>query len=449
MFNEKREIFEAKGELKDKEDNEWSPANLSIWQYFDGSLKAVIKIPQDLGEFTINGEKRFDFEGENSDGYLVCFEDGGLVNPLDLFKDPAEIGIKPLEFEVKLPDMEDSDSELFLKFGITNFRNHKEKVDMNTELADIDFINLEINGKDHNEIITEIKNNPLSCVTTEVRWENLDMDTSEPINCLERAEKEMMKILNLSSFAQGIYQSFAFSKVFQNTDSGEELIYANFYTPIRYTKGFKEVIHKFNVKEYLSETYPNYDNLDERMGLNIANLWYVDSLRDGNISSKYLKGFTCLETLVSRFAIANNLEVVTDPDDYKDFFNQEIQPVVSPLLKQFGLEDSEKRGDIYDSMRNASRYSLKTKLERLLEEYKIGYKDLFSDLTEITKTRNKIVHEGRPKDESSEVYDKWEKMMCLNQRIILSLLEYDGGTYRDWIDEKIKKFNRDPQNQYS
>ena len=56
-----------------------------------------------------------------------------------------------------------------------------------------------------------------------------------------------------------------------------------------------------------------------------------------------------------------------------------------------------------------------------------------------------LVHSGII-DIDFDLTSNYNKLMVMNQRIILSILNYDNQSFIDWLDNhKSKKFNRDPK----
>ena len=67
-------------------------------------------------------------------------------------------------------------------------------------------------------------------------------------------------------------------------------------------------------------------------------------------------------------------------------------------------------------------------------------------MSEPITIRNKLIHSGLTGIDSSSLASNYHKLMAMNQRIILSILNYDDQSFFDWLDNnKSKKFNRDPK----
>ena len=88
------------------------------------------------------------------------------------------------------------------------------------------------------------------------------------------------------------------------------------------------------------------------------------------------------------------------------------------------------RGEIYMKLRGLNRRSIKKGIESLLDHLKIKYDDLFDDLNEITRIRNRITHSGTY-DDFDELFEVHNRLYVLLTRIFLSILKYDHQ-YFDW-----------------
>jgi len=184
-------------------------------------------------------------------------------------------------------------------------------------------------------------------------------------HCLELSKKEIDKVLTLTSFSQGIYQSWTYISVYEKTDKNNyEVIYRYHILPKTKNMGFHPVTHYLDLTNYLSVTYQNYtDELEEKTGLKYAIEWYLESLAADVVESKYIMAFVCLELLVDRFESAEGDEIL-DFNTFKELVNR-LKTEAKSFLKEKEI-DKDKRQAIYTNLRGINRYPFIEQLKKLL-----------------------------------------------------------------------------------
>lgn len=65
-------------------------------------------------------------------------------------------------------------------------------------------------------------------------------------------------------------------------------------------------------------------------------------------------------------------------------------------------------------------------------------------MSKIIEIRNNLVHTGLAYVNRDDLYDTYLRLMTLIQRIILSILNYDGHSFINWLDGDQNVFNRNP-----
>lgn len=208
------------------------------------------------------------------------------------------------------------------------------------------------------------------------------------------------------------------------------------------------LIHVLELREYLARTYPNYaDDLDDRTGFRGGIEWYIEALSAGVLEAKYLMGFVCLELLVDRFNKRTGRDRILDENTYREF-KERIQNEMREILQEMDV-DSSKRSGIYSGIGGLNRYPFTGDLAELLKESRIGHSDLFEELWKIAEVRNKIAHEGMAALSIETMSQYYVTLMTLIQRILLSLIQYEGNIVNWAHDFKVERFDKDPGNEYS
>ncbi|MFW6172187.1 MAG: HEPN domain-containing protein [Elusimicrobiota bacterium] len=451
-MNKKRIKFEAEGILTLQEYNISIPTNITIIQFYNGKLKGIFKIKnhsQDISQLYGNMKRlKFNFCGDTPEGKKLKIENENIYN-VEVIAKSGEFS--PSEFEILNDDMTDQPySNLFSRFAITNFKMSSNEITINLENYQVKFEKQE-DYDDYKKLIKESKE---SYITSYANFDNCETEKSSPIGYLNETKNVIGRILTLSGLSSGSYQCWACGEVFDNSKEGD-LIYARYISPKRKRTGFNNLILEPQLQRYITKTYSNYLEFYDDLDLPLVVEWYLESLASTTIESRYLKGYICLEILVGRYAKMNDREFVIKDENKFEIFAEKISEKASEILRE--MEFDENKNEITCkipdklTMKLINRYSVTKKLKDLLDDFGIGYKDLLSDLEkpdigQISSIRNNIVHQGIPEKEYSHVLEIYNIMICLIQRILLSLLEYEEEYYLDWCDKKrMKPFIKNPK----
>lgn len=444
---------EAEGFLISEKYDIKIPANVQVDQSIKGNLKGIFKIQKhdkDLGELSNETGHflKFKFEGKTSNEKNLKM-DGLVIADYEIKTKSGEFRPREVKIEPSSPP-EKSHCDTYLKIGLTNFRIPGHECEIETEIGTIRFKKTEF----YKEAIKQIKNSKEAHITSYAYLDNPNLEDSLVSEYFSESEKVIDRISDLWSFAQGSYQCRTHEEIF---DCNDELIWGKYISPKTKEIAFNKVIPYFDLEKYLHETYEKYRELDKDLDLSLIIEWYIDSLTKTTIEPKFINGFIPLEALAYRFSKTNNQEnIIKDEDKFKEF-SKKIRCEAKRILKKMDFEENEE--DIYDEIPNKfkNEYTLNTyfpsfqeKLSFLLEEGKIGYKDLFLDLGVMANIRNNIVHQGEPERDYKTIIEKYENMLSLLRRILLSLLEYDEKRFINRKNNSnIIPFSRDPNGEYN
>jgi hypothetical protein len=440
--------YDAKGTMRCLDDGTEIPVRFRCSQHLDGTIAVSAEIEgKDHSQYFLVLQRLFqeflpvELVGKTEDGETIIIGEARIASyssHLAAEITLSDIRLHALQFDVKGRTTMSEGATLTLRFGITNFRLFRASVQ--TRFGNLIFAN----HPQHEEILRGIENykeTSLTCFAMLTLDPSIRYETAE--GYLNAVKDDMARILTLSSFAQGSFQDWMFCEVFEETDGQCEMVYAHHRLPRMKPTGLNEVIYSYAIAEYLSKTYPSYgDDLDEARGFNYALGWYLESLSAEVIESRFLLAFISLELLVDRFETANNREFVLDKRDFKQFLKR-LQKKAKEILEEMGVE-CDRRGAIHSGLIGVNRYSTESSLKSMLAHYRIGHKDVISNLNEIISIRNEIVHRGVAKLDGKTLLDKYVRLMCLIQRTLLSFLDYDGSIV-DWSNGyKVISFARDP-----
>ena len=202
-----------------------------------------------------------------------------------------------------------------------------------------------------------------------------------------------------------------------------------------------------DLTNYLSVSCPNYtDDVEKETGLQSAIEWYLEALASNIVESAYIMAFVCLELLVDKYEAISGDKILDEV-----LFNElckEFKKTSRAFLKNKDV-DAQNRSQIYSNLLGLNRFTFDEQLKKLLKNYKIGSTDIFKNLLEPKAIRDKLVHSGQTGIDFEILYSNYNNLMAMNQRIILSILNYDGQNFIDWLDNnEIKEFSRDPNEEY-
>ena len=406
------------------------PIKFKCQQLLDGQILGNIE----------SSEKEFLY---NSINVFLPFKISGLTNNgLSISIESIYLGSMKFiasKVKVKKGEITSNDSEIIIIFGITNFKSFRTVI--NTNIGELVFKNF----RGYKNIVEDIDFYKKACITGEASLTfKPEIKANSAKEYMKLAQKEINRVLYLTSFSQGIYQTYKSIEVFEKIGDGNyEKIYFLYLETKDKNMGFRDITHFYDLTNYLSVTYPNYtDEMEKETGIQLAIEWYLEALASNVVESSYIMAFICLELLVDRYEAISG-DKILDETVFKDL-HKELKKTSKSFFNNEGI-DAQKRRQIYENLIGLNRFTFKEQFYNILKYYKIGYTDIFQDLSEPIKIRNKLVHSGII-DIDFDLTSNYNKLMVMNQRIILSILNYDNQSFIDWLDNhKSKKFNRDPK----
>jgi len=437
-------FMEYIGEGELHSDDKQIPIKFNCQQLWDGNIIGDIELIK--GEHLID---LFQIFNKILPSKISGVTNGGLrisIESIYLTKIPIgeNENIKFFAKEVKAKKREiiSNESEIIINFGITNFQSFRTVV--NTNVGDLIFKNLEGNE----DLINDITAYKKACITGIASLIfNIEIKENSIEDYLELALKEINKVLILTSFSQGIYQTWKFIEIYEKIDGENEKIYTYNASTRDKCMNFRPVISYRNLTNYLSITYSNYtDELEERIGMCNAIDWYLESLADRVVEANYIAAFVCLELLVHRDETITSDKILNE-----DVFSR-LREILKEASKTFFYEEgiyTQDRRSFYSNIIGLNRPPFSEQFNKLLTFYEIGCSDIFSDLKEPKTIRDNLVHGGQTGTDVDTLISNYHKLMAMNQRIILSILNYNGHSFIDWLNNnEYGQFNKDPNEEH-
>lgn len=343
------------------------------------------------------------------------------------------IGFPGREIMVRLKKTKSKYKEL--RYGVTNFEfiGSKMSVHSNGTYAS-DRLPVNINSKKiifeqisaYKNVIKDLKSKGGIDVTSEAITE---FKVSNDINTISNIIDDLCLLL---SFIRGTYLSWIY---WDGYSSKGKVIQT--YCRDCYTKPFEGVIpiidyrYPHDTKYFLEKCYKNYKQNKDKLGLNLAIEFYLESISLIWLEPKYLCAFLALEVLNERNSSIKN---ITSWRKFKDL-RKEIEKTINHL----SIYEEEKKA-LHRKVPEIIRYPLEMRLLKMFKDLSIdisGY-----DIKRLITLRNKIVHEGTFSEPGLDHYPDYKKLICLLDKTILGLLEYDGY-YRDFLNNfKRVKFRK-------
>ncbi len=233
---------------------------------------------------------------------------------------------------------------------------------------------------------------------------------------------------------------FPFRK--ERTSYKDELIFLELEEPAFFDPGWpRQLIHPEHLGFFLESTYNNLQSKNSDYELRIAIDHYLQALTLRSAWSISLGIFTALETINSAFYKKNldsnkKLHYFWIQDDKKFLENSQLVDGLLQVIKEHYPEISCLQEPEMNSLKSQLRYinrrSYKTRLVYMLKELNVEFTN--DMVRAIINIRNKIIHSGVPafsedkefNNKSKKAWVNIQNAACLFERIILSILEYDG-----------------------
>lgn len=448
LFRKKLTTYSGTGTLTSKDGEIKVPIQFTSSQHFDGTIEGEIEIAAEARRsfpFHKAHGIKFTIDGETDEGERLLIDRLMMTSVRWGTEEGRAIG--ELKFSAWLLDLEkrrlkSADSDVMLKYGITCLELFRTWTD--TRVGKIIFAKL----KECETALDDIKTHGRACLTSVAQLVvNPELKYEEAKEYIDATKQELWKVLDLTSLAQGIYQDWMYCQVYEKVDDKYELVHIHHRAPRTRLMKPRGLIHMLNLREYLAKTYPNYtDDLDSRTGFRGGLEWYIEALSAGVLEAKYLMGFVCLGLLVDRFNKATGRDTILDEVAFRTFKDR-AKCEIRGILREMNVDRS-KRSGVYSGLAGLNRYPFTSDLAELLKENQIGHTDLFEELGKIAEIRNKIAHEGISALPPNTMYHYYVKMMTLIQRILLSLIQYDGDIFNWFHHFNVERFDKDPRNEY-
>ena len=425
-----------------------SPSQLEKCRCISGGLIKVIV--DEMQEYILENFRNSSIEGEtkNQDGVVIknIFTYGCTIKHSDSILD---LKFSAGKVEVSYEKISTKD-QLQIEYGIINLdlryllHGHIE-----TDIGKITF-----SKWNHEEIIEEMETFKTPLLSGFLNITGVNIGKFESVDSyLKTADETIGKILELLSLAQSTYLSHCLIRVYAKTPNSnshddyelKRMVMLDIKTKTP-SLGQPLIRDWEDIYKFISTTLPKYtDDLREGFDLGIALEWYLESLSHGVLQSEYLLACTCLELLKGRHNKMVDNEFIIRP---KRLFDKKgykyLKNKTSGMLKEIGINEDHTeheniKKEIDENLISINRTSFKNSLSRLLYDLHISYDDIFPNIKVIPKIRNQITHRGTQEISPEELFDIYEKLICLIQRIFLALLEYDGY-FLDRDDNERKKF---------
>ena len=457
MESDGRIKIEGEGHLINKGSNKRFPVKFEVKQIHTGEIS---------GKCTLSG---FKYEGVLSPSQLEKFHNSSIEGKTknqdevvikDIFPYGCTINhstsILDLKFSAGEVDISyetiSTKDKLWIKYGIINIDLTRILIGhVETDIGKITFSRC----KDHKKIIEEMKAFKTPLLSGFINIKDTNMGRFESFDSYFNAlDENIGKVLELLSLAQSTYLSHCLVCICAKTSNSnsqddyklKKLIMLDTKTKAP-SLGQPLIRDWEDIYEFISpKTLQKYSDLREKFNLDIAFEWYLESLSHGVLQSDYLLACTCLELLKDRYNKMIGNEYIIYP---KKLFDKNgyhyLKNKTSGMLKEIGINEKHEeyeniKREIDENLIGINRTSFKSSLSRLLKDYQIIYSNLFPNIKIIPRIRNQITHRGTQEINPEELFDVYEKLICLIQRIFLALLEYDGYFLDRNDRDKRKKF---------
>ncbi|NQE45765.1 hypothetical protein C5S31_07075 [ANME-1 cluster archaeon GoMg2] len=408
-----------------------SPSQLKKCRIISGNL---IKTNDKMYEFILEYFRNFSLEGETDNRDNVIVKNIFTYSIKYSSSRPRTLNLEFSAREVEVVyETISSKDQLWIEYGIINLnltlllRGHIE-----TDIGKITFLK----WKDHDETIKKMETFKTPLISGLLNITDVNIGNFESFDSyLEISNATIEKVLELLSLAQSTYLSYCSICIYAKTPTpnSQDDYKLKRMTMLNIKKktpslGQPLISDWEDIYNFISpKTIQKYSDLRDKCDLNIALEWYLESLSHGVLQSDYLLACTCLELLKDRYNKKIDNEYIINQKEFDDKkYKHDFKKAIKNVLKVKGA-NKEIRAEIYANLEGINRTSFKNSLLRLLEDHRIIYNDLFTDIKEITKIRDQITHMGIQEIPPIELNDVNQRLICLIQRIFLALLKYKGS----------------------
>jgi len=278
-------------------------------------------------------------------------------------------------------------------------------------------------------LINQIKEGGLSRPTAKAIVKINKIKNSQLDTVFDSVENCLWSCLRLIAFANGASTGWLNYEIYIVSNKKHMIKKFHVTTDLRNTK-YNGIIFPLDINEFLSRTSEKFMHVKDSTGLNYFVDIYLEASSDLFLQTKYIIICVGIEMLNDFFKhkkkvelkkeLKRALEVSTISEDYKA-----------------------KIKDIERKLSDLKHKIFKESFKNMFDDYKISYNDIFPNL-EFVRECAKVRHTAKYlQDNVLNFYKEFDKLMALSERIFLALLDYDGGKFRDRLDNyEIKKFDR-------
>jgi hypothetical protein len=262
----------------------------------------------------------------------------------------------------------------------------------------------------------------------------ISVEFSKTSHNLESALEEVRKLVEdfmiLSSFIQTSRHNWKFIVILTNDNLAFIHIRALKHDlPMLFP--LNNGIRNFTLYEQFKELSTNrYKN-----NIALALYWYLESVANEQIDSKFLQMFTALECLLDAYHKERQSEYILSETDFS-LLQQKIMPEIREALQKLGYKN--KFETIKNAFKGLRRRSLSNKFKLMLDELQVNCSDVHLRPHAIVDIRNDITHRGginhvNDETELKTVKDQYNALWSVMIRLFLKLLEYKGNYYDPYL----------------
>ena len=290
-------------------------------------------------------------------------------------------------------------------------------------------------------LINQIKKDGLSRLTAKASVKINKIMDSQFESVFNWAENCLRDCLRLIAFATGASTGWLNYKIYIVSNKRHLIKKFHVTIDLRNTK-YSGIIFPPDVNEFLSRTLEKFMHVKDSTGLDYFVDIYLEANSDLFLQTKYIIICIGIEMLNNFFKHGKEaIRILPKPKFRK------LRKNLERTLEEFEIS-VDYRGKIKDIKRklpdlNLKRVAFKDSFKKMLNDYKISYNDIFPNL-EFADECAIVRHTAKyPQDNVLNFYKEFDKLMALSERVFLAMLDYDGGKFRDRLDNyELKKFDR-------
>lgn len=242
---------------------------------------------------------------------------------------------------------------------------------------------------------------------------------------LEKRQAVLNDILYLSSFASCNWTTTIYEDIFKNNNLIKTILKPHkTYDYVGGQATIPLVSTKCHLKQFIESAYVPYSKLKKPFILNVLVDYYMQSVRQSNLESRFIMFAVAMETIAacgvdyaknSGLVIKNN-GLEAEMKKLKGIAEKTgvalTNDFIEAFASQFGLND----------------VKLRDKLRFVFEHFNIVYQE--KELKDFTNYRNVVIHSGTSRD-LDLLHKQTISIANFFERIILTILGWKGNDYYD------------------